>query len=266
MEFTAFVEDPGRRRSPLDGPSIARHLARLSGAASGAALALTHLRAPLDEDPRRLLSRNESNFGPAAAGDVWQDMRSDADEAYEAIEVAARRATRTVVDGFEQWLKGSLDVREALRDLARELSEIGLRKFVLDPFEEALSQGGDILGGGLSDIFDFGLGTVFGGGGTPPLIPPIPSISLPRIAVPLAEGGPVTAGDPFLVGERGPELFVPFESGAVIPNHQLGGETVVNQTITVHVHGGINNQGRMTPGQVAAQIGSELARQSRRNN
>lgn len=38
-----------------------------------------------------------------------------------------------------------------------------------------------------------------------------------------AAGGPVTGGTPYIVGERGPELIVPRQSGTVIPNHQLGG-------------------------------------------
>jgi tape measure domain-containing protein len=33
-----------------------------------------------------------------------------------------------------------------------------------------------------------------------------------------AAGGPVTAGVPFLVGERGPELFIPNNSGSIAPN------------------------------------------------
>lgn len=37
-----------------------------------------------------------------------------------------------------------------------------------------------------------------------------------------AAGGPVTGGTPYLVGEVGPELFVPHSSGTIIPNHRLG--------------------------------------------
>ena len=37
-----------------------------------------------------------------------------------------------------------------------------------------------------------------------------------------AAGGPVMAGLPYLVGERGPELIVPRAPGRVIPNHALG--------------------------------------------
>lgn len=38
-----------------------------------------------------------------------------------------------------------------------------------------------------------------------------------------ASGGPVKSGDPYVVGERGPELFVPSASGAIVPNERLAG-------------------------------------------
>lgn len=36
-----------------------------------------------------------------------------------------------------------------------------------------------------------------------------------------ANGGYVSSGEPYIVGERGPELFVPQTSGKIIPNHQI---------------------------------------------
>ena len=36
-----------------------------------------------------------------------------------------------------------------------------------------------------------------------------------------ATGGPVSAGSPYMVGERGPELFMPSGSGTIIPNNQM---------------------------------------------
>ena len=36
-----------------------------------------------------------------------------------------------------------------------------------------------------------------------------------------AEGGPVKKGEPYVVGEKGPELIVPSESGNVIPNDEV---------------------------------------------
>jgi hypothetical protein len=38
-----------------------------------------------------------------------------------------------------------------------------------------------------------------------------------------AEGGPVRAGSTYLVGEAGPELFVPGANGQIIPNHAMSG-------------------------------------------
>lgn len=37
-----------------------------------------------------------------------------------------------------------------------------------------------------------------------------------------ALGGPVSGGEPYLVGERGPELFVPSVSGGIVPNNAVG--------------------------------------------
>ena len=36
-----------------------------------------------------------------------------------------------------------------------------------------------------------------------------------------AEGGPVESNSPYIVGERGPELFVPRSAGAIVPNHSM---------------------------------------------
>ena len=52
-------------------------------------------------------------------------------------------------------------------------------------------------------------------------------------------GGPVTGGRPYLVGERGPELFVPGQSGGIVPNGGLamagasGGSTNINITYDI---------------------------------
>ena len=45
---------------------------------------------------------------------------------------------------------------------------------------------------------------------------------------PKADGGPVESGGAYMVGERGPELFVPRSAGAIVPNHSMammGGST-----------------------------------------
>jgi predicted nucleic acid-binding Zn-ribbon protein len=58
-----------------------------------------------------------------------------------------------------------------------------------------------------------------------------------------AMGGPVKANTPYIVGERGPELFVPSTAGSIVPNHAItstganpsGTTTVRNYAVTVQV-------------------------------
>lgn len=52
---------------------------------------------------------------------------------------------------------------------------------------------------------------------------------------PMQHGGLAAAGRPYLVGERGPELFVPRSSGDVVPNSALAGND--NRQVTVNIYG-----------------------------
>jgi len=54
--------------------------------------------------------------------------------------------------------------------------------------------------------------------------------------LPFADGGRPPVGRPSIVGERGPELFVPRSSGTIIPNHQLGGGST-NVVVNVDAKG-----------------------------
>lgn len=47
-----------------------------------------------------------------------------------------------------------------------------------------------------------------------------------------AIGGPVSGGTPYIVGERGPELFVPGMAGSIVPNHALAGGPSISVVIT----------------------------------
>ena len=44
---------------------------------------------------------------------------------------------------------------------------------------------------------------------------------------PKALGGQVGTGQPYLVGEKGPELFVPGAQGNIVPNNAMGGSNIV---------------------------------------
>lgn len=75
----------------------------------------------------------------------------------------------------------------------------------------------------LRGLFAPSVGPQLGGGGD------LPS-SFNQYLAPKAAGGPVSANTPYIVGEKGPELFVPSGSGTIIPNNKMqttGGVTNV---------------------------------------
>ena len=62
---------------------------------------------------------------------------------------------------------------------------------------------------------------------------------LPKIPK-LAAGGMVQANNPYIVGEVGPELFVPSSSGRIVPNNKLGSG---GGNIYINVSGAIDQEG-----------------------
>jgi len=81
-----------------------------------------------------------------------------------------------------------------------------------------------------------------------------------------AKGGPVKGGSPYIVGEKGPELFVPGSSGNIVPNHDLGGggsSVVVNVDASGSSVQGDTGQAEELGSMLAAAIQSELVNQQR---
>ena len=83
---------------------------------------------------------------------------------------------------------------------------------------------------------------------------------------PRALGGPVSAGSPYLVGERGPELFMPSRGGSIIPNNALGGgstSVVVNVDASGSSVQGDQAQGRQLGIAISSAVQAELVKQKR---
>lgn len=101
----------------------------------------------------------------------------------------------SAIDNFVK--TGKLSMKDFALSVIRDLIAIQMKAAAMKFLGAAF---GMISGGG------FGTGNAFGGqdlGGF------------------LAEGGPAEANTPYIVGERGPELFIPRSSGTVIPNHEV---------------------------------------------
>ena len=74
-----------------------------------------------------------------------------------------------------------------------------------------------------------------------------------------ASGGPVSAGMPYMVGERGPELFVPGQSGGIRPNGSganfAAGAIVINYPVMQDTRA-MDELGRMIDAAISQRLGS----------
>ena len=129
---------------------------------------------------------------------------------------ATQQQFEDAVDGIADAMAGALVAGESLREgLAQVFKQIA-SDILNSGIRNALSSA---FGGGGFNPF-----ALFGGGGDA-LTGGLRAAGLPARAM----GGPVRAGQPYLIGERGPEIMVPGANGTVIPNHKMGGggESVV---------------------------------------
>ena len=82
-----------------------------------------------------------------------------------------------------------------------------------------------------------------------------------------AAGGRPPVGKPSIVGEKGPELFVPRQAGTIIPNNQLGGGGSTNVVVNVDASGssvqGDSGQAEQLGSMLGAAVQAEIARQQR---
>jgi hypothetical protein len=82
-----------------------------------------------------------------------------------------------------------------------------------------------------------------------------------------AAGGPVTGSTPYIVGEKGPELFVPSSSGHIVPNHQMGAGSTNKIVINVDAKGtrieGDETQSKQLARAVTAAVQAEMIKQQR---
>lgn len=110
-----------------------------------------------------------------------------------AIDKTARDLGWTFSSAFEDAIISGNKLRDVLQGLLQDVLRIAVRSSITAP-----------LGDALTGVFS----GMFGGA--------------------RAAGGPVSGGTAYLVGERGPELFVPGASGGIVPNHAMGSGVTLN--------------------------------------
>ena len=208
----------------------------------------------IEEDPavkikREMEARHELNLvltETPLLNRKWSKAMAEATREAEAQEASIRDLSRTIettlIDSLADLSTGFKDWRDvaraALRDVIRSMLQ-----FV--SVQAQIGAGGSAAGGGfIGGILQNVLGNMFGPS-KPTIDAPQPSAfgsqqSVGSVGVfdsvqkrGFQSGGLIAAGQPAIVGEVGPELFVPRVAGQVVPNHALGGSVTVNQTINL---------------------------------
>ena len=123
------------------------------------------------------------------------------------LQILAKNSGNLIAQGFEDAILSGQKLSEVVRSLGRDLVRLVFQQMVTQRLAS-------------------GIATLLGA-------PPIPGRAM---------GGPVSGGSPYVVGEQGPELFVPHASGTIVPNNKMGssggggsGSVTVNYNIAAGV-------------------------------
>jgi hypothetical protein len=122
----------------------------------------------------------------------FADLENKLPTVQQKMDDLAKTTMKNMSDSLMGVVKGTVKLKDAFKQMAASLIMQAIQLFVIDK----------ITGGFLS----------FAKGLTGKAI-----------------GGSVQSGQPYMVGERGPEMFVPNQAGSIIPNKRMGGGiTVIN--------------------------------------
>ena len=148
------------------------------------------------EELQNLRDQLEVNFGLTQADkariEAAKLLKIEQDKQLAQVKEVANAIQTGITDAIMSAVDGSKSLRESLSGILKQLAGMFLQKGI----------GGFNVGGK-------------GGSGLLGLLPGF------------ANGGRPPVGRPSIVGERGPELFVPRSSGTIVPNNAMGGTTNV---------------------------------------
>ena len=196
------------------------------------------------------------------------------DPMFQAISLATTLGS-AFSESFRGIVDGSMSAQQALAnlfqrtadhflDMAAQMIAAQIKMQAVNLFMSFFSPN---LGGGGSSTPASKSGTIPSlapglGGGT--LSDPKGLFTPPTLIAQRALGGAVGAGRPYMVGERGPELFVPGAQGNIVPNNAMSS---ANVTVNVDASGssveGNSDQAAQLGRMLGAAVQAELVKQKR---
>lgn len=183
------------------------------------------------------MSQLQGDF-TVGASEALNNYLAESANVAKQVEDLFSNAFQGMEDALVQFIQtGKLD----FKSLADSITADILRIIIKQQISNALAEASKIFGGGGTGTAGF-IGQVFG-----------------ALVGTRADGGPVASGAPYLVGEEGPELFVPRSAGTIIPSNMLNNnQRTVNVANNFTISGPVD---RRTQEQIAsaARRGVEMA-------
>ena len=159
------------------------------------------------------------------------DLAEQVDDAFKSL---SETVNNDIKEGIKGLIKGTSTLGDLLNNVADRFLDVALNQAL---FGSILGSKGDKGGGLLGAI------GLFANGGRPPV------------------------GKPSIVGEKGPELFVPRSSGTIVPNNKLGGGGSTSVVVNVDASGsdvqGDEAGAKELGGLISIAVQSELVKQQR---
>jgi hypothetical protein len=194
--------------------------------------------------------------------DAAEQAQLKFNQALEAAKPFADAFTSGLLDGMVAVVDGTKTAEQAFADFLNSIA-----KMLMQTAQQMIAQ---YIALGIARMFAIpgsykmsGGGFAFGGSGAAPA-----GLNTSFIGSSLfgqrAIGGPVSGNRPYLVGERGPELFVPGAQGNIVPNSAMGS---ANVTVNVDASGSSVEGDSAQAGQLGKMLGAavqaELIKQKR---
>ena len=228
----------------------------------GTTIAFTGL-VPITQTFKDALGQSDS-FLDAINGSAFQlsegifEITSEADQLKEKFMEIGQGIEDGIVSGLTDAVMGTKTLAEAATSVLNNLK----RKLVEVAIQRAVSGIGNFFGNALSGIFGGGKkSSSFSG------FPNAFNTSFDTGLIGFANGGRPPVGKASLVGEKGPEIFVPRSAGTIIPNDKIGGGVTNVVTVNVDASGSAvsgNNADATVLGQVIGQaVQAQLIKEKR---
>ena len=171
------------------------------------------------------------SLGTDKFADKLLNVKSETDKLNEKFMEIGQGIEQSIVSNLSDAVMGTKTLGEAAVGVLNQLK----RKLVEVAIQQATAGLGNKIGGFLGGLFGGGGGGgLFSGGGGSGIKFGSVDLGLGS-GLNFATGGRPPVNKASLVGERGPELFVPNSAGAIIPNNKLGGGDSITNIVNVSV-------------------------------